>query len=339
MLAAGLLALVGLLGIPRASAHGSLLRLTTDARDDVMAAYSPSGQKIAFLRSDPETNTVRLWVMNSGGGGERELTTTGFVAAGGGDLPQWSPDGKRLYFWKYNTESGVFEVSLRTGVIRRVADSGSQLALSPDGKQLAFVGDSGYFQILVIPAGGGAAATSLTPQLPYAVQPPWSPDGTQIAFVATRDDSGRSFIFVMDADGGNVRDLTAAYPDLQGQFPVWSPDGDKIAFTGIFPTAEGEEIDSFVMDADGTDLVDVSNVIGTEDVKVWSPDGEMLAFDSFGRAESEGLYTVRPDGTGRIFIARGFQPTWARYGKRLAFFGALDGQDAFDIYSVTMPNH
>ena len=61
--------------------------------------------------------------------------------------------------------------------------------------------------------------------------PSYSPDGTQIAFRGDLDlaePSGDEEIYVMNADGTNVRQLTS-----NGDFdsaPAWSPDGTKIAF-------------------------------------------------------------------------------------------------------------
>src|SRR5262249_58882832 len=57
--------------------------------------------------------------------------------------------------------------------------------------------------------------------------PSWSPDGSKIAFGSNRD--GKTEIYVMDADGSNVKRLTNNLAD--DNFPRWSPDGRKILFT------------------------------------------------------------------------------------------------------------
>src|SRR5262249_46076282 len=54
--------------------------------------------------------------------------------------------------------------------------------------------------------------------------PAWSPDGSRIAFWSNRD--GKNEIYVMDADGTNVKRLTNNLADDDG--PRWSPDGRKI---------------------------------------------------------------------------------------------------------------
>src|SRR5205823_5669879 len=78
----------------------------------------------------------------------------------------------------------------------------------------------------------GSHQTRLTNHSARDLFPSWSPDGTKIAFQSDRDKFGgvqesQPNIFVMDADGSNVTQLTTSGNALQ---PDWSPDGTKIAY-------------------------------------------------------------------------------------------------------------
>src|SRR6185503_4139603 len=97
-------------------------------------------------------------------------------------------------------------------------------ALSPDGKQLAFVyrGD-----LWLAPATGGRA-TPLTQHVETDSHPVFSPDGRWIAFASRRN--GNSDIFAVPVEGGQVRQLTW---HSGNEFPAgWSPDCRFILFTG-----------------------------------------------------------------------------------------------------------
>ena len=76
------------------------------------------------------------------------------------------------------------------------------------------------------------------------MEPVWSPDGHQIAFVSAPDRSQE--IYVMNADGSPQTRLTNNLADDYS--PAWSPDGRQIAF--ISDRDGNNEI--YVMNADGS---------------------------------------------------------------------------------------
>src|SRR2546429_33952 len=74
----------------------------------------------------------------------------------------------------------------------------------------------------------------------------WSPDGTRIAWVSTRDKNPE--IYVVGADGKNVRRLTN---DSGFDYnPQWSPDGKRLAFC----STRAGNFEIHVMNADGSDV-------------------------------------------------------------------------------------
>ncbi len=94
----------------------------------------------------------------------------------------------------------------------------------------------------------------------------------------TSSDGGDSDIFVMNADGSNPVNVTAA-SDAYEFSPDFSPDGSRIAFISDRDDFAG---DLFTMAADGSDVVKVAGSdTGLEAASpAYSPDGEQIAYET-----------------------------------------------------------
>ena len=110
-----------------------------------------------------------------------------------------------------------------------------------------------------------------------------------IAFWSDRD--GDQEIFVMDADGSKVRQLTDN--DDRDSRPAWSPDGERIAFRS---DRDGDD-EIFVMDADGSKVRQLTDNDDWDLGPAWSPDGERIAFRSDRYGEDE-IFVMNADGSG-----------------------------------------
>ena len=197
-------------------------------------------------------------------------------------------------------------------------------AWSPDGAKIAFGRQTSteMSQIYVMNADG-TNPTRITNNSSSDREPSWSPDGSKIAFVSARD--GNEEIYVMNADGSNQTRLTnnTAF-DFD---PAWSPDGTRIvlATTRDFPPfgniASGLEI--YVMNADGSNQVRLTNNTDVDAQPLWSPDGTRIAFNS----QRDGLpliYTMNADGSNVINATQSTtfdasDPEWSPDGTTIAF--------------------
>jgi len=139
----------------------------------------------------------------------------------------------------------------------------------------------------VLPAAGVAANVTVekTSDIPLFVPPDQS---WELAFSTERD--GNREIYLMNANGGNVRRLTDN-PALD-DFPAWSPDGSQIAF--VSDRDGNPEI--YVMNADGSNIRRLTNDPAADTYPSWSLDGSVILFMS-DRGGNNDLYFMAADGS------------------------------------------
>ena len=144
--------------------------------------------------------------------------------------------------------------------------------------------------------------------------PSWSPDGQKIAFASER--SGNRDIWVMDADGGNLRRLTTH--NARDSSPSWSPDGQKIAFR----SKRSGNSDIWVMDDDGGNKRQLTTNTADDYIPSWSPDGLKIAFTS-DRSGNPDIWVMDADGDNKRRLTTygdiDGQPSWSPDGGRIAF--------------------
>jgi Tol biopolymer transport system component len=112
--------------------------------------------------------------------------------------------------------------------------------------------------------------------------------------------------------------------------PRWSPDGGRFVFTA---RAEDDTIQVFVMDADGSDLRQVTDVCRADDPD-WSSDAQWIIFAQY-RCDnsSERIVRIRLDGTGLTPITSfqtdryDYEPVASPDGRRIAFSSGPTGDD------------
>src|SRR5436305_3317985 len=147
--------------------------------------------------------------------------------------------------------------------------------------------------------------------------PDWSPDGKQIAFESTRD--GKSAIYVMQADGTNLRKVTNS--EAHDEEPRWSPDGKKI----VFISQRDKHLQLYMMNADGSDQRRFTNGDDIDYQPVFSPKGDRVAFISRHEQPSvvHAIYMIDADGANRTLLsdqsANDTDPRWSRDGKKILF--------------------
>ena len=152
-------------------------------------------------------------------------------------------------------------------------------------------------------------SSTLTPtEVPTQVGTPTGGGRGQIAFVSYPS------IYISNADGSSVRQLTD--PDIIDHAiqPAWSPDGMHIAFMS------DDEI--FVMNADGGDIRRITNHPARDLDPAWSPDGLKIAFTSTRGDGFSNIYIMNADGSDVRRLTdfpNDMRPVWSPDGTTIAF--------------------
>jgi Tol biopolymer transport system component len=213
-------------------------------------------------------------------------------------------------------------------------------AWSPDGKRIAFSAnpknENRGARIVIMNADG----SNLTPVTNFSSgMPHWSADGKRLVFESDRDAPTPNVpeIYIVGADGSNPVRLTNA-PTFHDAMPRWSPDGQRI---GFWSNRDGNP-EIYVtlaltvgVNADGGNVVRLTNNPASDDRPIWSPDGKRIAFVSDRDGNCE-IYVMNADGSNQTRLtnnpARDVYPVWSPDGTRIMFVSNRDG--AFDIYSL-----
>jgi Tol biopolymer transport system component len=247
--------------------------------------------RIAFNSSELPFGPDDIYVMNADGSGRTNLTNH---TAEDFDA-DWSPDGRRLAFSRYEAGNGEVYVMNAdgSGQVNLTNHAANDLlpTWSPDGR-IAFSSnrDGGDSEIVVMSADG-SGQVNITNNDDSDSWADWSPVASRIVFESDRD--GDYDLWVMNAEGSNPTNITNTDSASEGE-AVWSPDGTKIVYT--------VENDVHVMNPDGTGDVTITNTADPEYSPDWSPDGTKIVYERDVDGMDLEIFTMNADGSAQTNI-------------------------------------
>ena len=355
----------GVVGWPRWSPDGNRLRFSVDTLRDgeslweanadgtnlhqlfsgwnkppaeCCGSWTPDGRY--FLFESDRGGTSNIWAVREGSSLLWKVSrqpmrlTTGPASAG---VPVPSPDGKKVF---------VTATQLR-GELVRFDKSSRQFAPHLSGISatgVSFSRDRNWVTYVSYPDGtlwrsrvDGTERLQLTFAPLFVALPRWSPDGSRIAFMASRLPSIHFGVYVVSAEGGSLEQPLPA--DHTGSDPSWSADGQSLLY-GRQP--EDEPPGTGTLDLEILDLRThaVSKIPGSQELwsPRWSPDGRHIA--ALTRDSDRVMVFDVPSHkwTAVVNMPSGW-PEWSGNGDYIYFLGVPSAGGPSGIFRVRISDH
>ncbi|HSW53630.1 MAG TPA: hypothetical protein VLH59_00955 [Ignavibacteriaceae bacterium] len=294
--------------------HLTNIRMLTDGGENAEAYFSFDEKKLIYQATFGDMKCDQIYVMNLDGS-EKQLVSTG---NGRTTCAYFLPGDERIIYSSTHMADSECPAppDRAKGYVWQLYDSFDIFSANADGTDV----------------------TPLTFSGKYDAEATVSPKGDKTVFTSTRD--GDPELYVMDIDGSNQTRLTFEKGYDGGAF--FSQDGSKIVFRASRPKTESELADYeelannglfrpsileiYVMNADGSDIQQVTNFGKASFAPFFHPEGKRIIFSSNINSEKGrnfDLYLINIDGTGleQITFNETFDgfPMFTKDGKQLVF--------------------
>ena len=300
-----------------------------DSPHECCGRWTPDGRY--FLFSSQREGRSSIWVLPERRSWFQPKAKP--VQLTNGPLDFWMPvpskDGKRIFAVGGQPRSEVLRYDGRSFVPYLDGASVTDLAFSADGQRIAYIS---------VPEGAlwtskidGSDRIKLNdPSVMEAALPRWSPDGSQIVFMArTRNTDWRAYL--VTTNGQNLRELI---PGAAAGFdPGWSPDGKSIVLSMSDLGVTSNRIS--ILDLETQKLAPVP---GGENLfsPRWSPDGRYIAAITTDSLTLRLFDRTNQQWTELVRMGIGY-PSWSHDGQYLYFDSILADDPAF--FRVRISDH
>jgi serine/threonine protein kinase/dipeptidyl aminopeptidase/acylaminoacyl peptidase len=335
------------------SPAGDPIAVELPTRESKLAGWSIKNQ-IGICASEPYH--FALYTVPTSGGRAVQIAPEGVV-----QHPRWTPDGQQIYYQTATREVAV--VPSEGGLLKVVphlsADDkprfyphhyGSGNAVSPDGSTLVLSGTKGGTEgihIWTLAIGGNELKQITNCPSPFEdCYPCWSPAGDSIAFLRyTEGDDSTDWqcnIFVVSANGGEQREVTADSDSVEWSVIAWSPAGERIAFrsnAGSDQNPDSKTIRTISVSGGVPEIVAAVRDAYVTTSLTWSPDGTKIAYDYHTKSilvislEDSSITEVKT-GLGEVEF---FHVSWSPDGERIAFTANRKGEESFYLMENFLP--
>jgi serine/threonine protein kinase/Tol biopolymer transport system component len=239
----------------------------------------------------------------------------------------FSSDGRKILYAANNSKANIEKVAFDPQALRvsgslapvtEGARSVRSLAVSPDGRWIAFYSTTPFEDLFVVGVDG-SGLRQLTNDRANDRQPQWSlPDGRRLVFYSYRPD--RYEVWAIPAEGGSLEPLTRT-KGPSPTVPVLSPDGRRMAVS----VDRGEVLVDLTAPLEKRRLVPLPRKDPAKEsffASSWSPNGLFLAGDLSSTDNSTpagvGYYSLE-DGRSVRLTNSGTTPLWMSNNRTLLY--------------------
>lgn len=289
--------------------------------------FSPDGKQIVFQAEEKGTGNpfYQIFIMDLASGKARRLSP----GTGRTTCPYFSPDGKKIIFASSHLDPEARKHQ-EAEYMQRDEDRKS-------GRRRRYQWDFDPYMDIFECNPDGTGMKRLTDAKGYDAEGSYSADGKHIVFCSHR--SGHLELYIMNADGTDVRKLTNA-PNVYNGGPFFSPDGKQVVFRS--DRKEKDRLQLYVINADGTGERPLTD---NDKWVYWAPfwfrDGKHIIYtgadhsDPMARPNYD-LYWMDIDSkkTVRLTFSPGQDvlPVFSPDGKRVMWTSSRDGNPSSQLY-------
>src|SRR5262249_25962392 len=313
---------------------GDAVPVTHDAAIDWSPRWAPDGRHLYFISDrGGGANLWRVEVDEATGrvAGGLEAVTTGASISN----PTISRDGRRVAYTQTTLDLNVFRLDFDP--MKETVVAGPQAITqgsrgdnsapgSPDGNWIAY--EMGAPPQLYVMQPDGSNARRLTSGAFQESNARWSTDSQRIAFASDR--SGRTEIWIINADGGGLRQLsfTAGSGETVLSPGSWSPNGKQLVYNVVGAPPRIMDVDT-PSDKQQPESLPLMPQPGKQwFAGPWSPEGNMLTLCTCrpGGAEDSLIYNFRAHKYMELPLNSAFPAVWLNDSRRiLAYAGETIG--------------
>ncbi len=218
---------------------------------------------------------------------------------GGDECPETPLRKNGKYVWPIYESYDIFVADLQGNIVKQLTNEpgyDAEPTVSPKGDKIVFTSmRSGDLELYTMNLDG-SDVKQITNELGYDGGAFFSPDGTKIIFRASRPKTEEEIaeykallaeglvqptemeLFICDADGSNLRQLTKL--GNANWSPFFHPSGEKILFSSNFESERGFPFNLYMIDIDGTNLERITHSDTFDAFPVFSNNGKYLVFSS-----------------------------------------------------------